>query len=65
MARLKKRHVVTIWIVSMLIAAVFFLEAVTSSDKNVELSAIVPFVMAVPFVIIGAVLLFYYKEKEK
>ena len=62
---MKKRQVVTVWIVVMLTVGVFFLNAVTCSDDNVEFSIIVPIFMSVPFVAIGVLLVYFFRDRKK
>lgn len=56
---MQKRQIVIAWIVSMLVVAVFFLNAVICSDRNIKFSILVPLFMSLPFVLVGGILIYF------
>lgn len=56
---MQRRQIVIAWIVGVLVAAVFFLNAVICSDRNIRFSVIVPLFMSLPFVLVGGILIYF------
>jgi hypothetical protein len=62
---MKKRQIVTAGIALALIAAVFFLNAIISSDKGVESSIIIPIFTSLPFVLVAGILIYFSGDRNR